>query len=258
MRQFWHVFLQEYRMSVRRKGIWLAYLAWFVLYAATLDLPEMVAEWQKLTPGLLWAFSGVVIYELNMFAPLLGGIGAADRMARDRYLKMEELLHSTPLGRRSYILGKYVGALASMLTPLFLFEQMISIYLVIQGVSPQIFLFNLASFFLISLPAYAFVIAFSVVCPLVIPLRVYQVLFTGYWFWGNFLNPGSIPTLADTWLMPSGKIVLEGWYRITVMVNGNMKFSSLDAAGNLLTLAVCIGAVLWAAEGWLSRKAREA
>jgi hypothetical protein len=41
-------------------------------------------------------------------------------------------------------------------------------------------------------------LAFSLACPLVIPLRICQVLFTGYWFWGKLISPKVFPTISDT------------------------------------------------------------
>jgi hypothetical protein len=130
--------------------------------------------------------------------------------------------------------------------------------LIAKGAPASIALINLASFCALTLPAYAFVTAFSVACPLVVPLRVYQVLFTGYWFWGNYLNPGFIPTLAGTWLMPCGKIVLESMFHITVMIDGLLRYTPFDALMNLIILAGCIVLVLVAAERWLAWKARTA
>ncbi len=258
MNQIWNIFKEEYRMSICRPGIWLAYGVIFLLYFYAMSLPEKAALPEVYDSADLWAVSGVAVFELNMFAPLLAGISSADRLVRDRILKMDELLRSTPLTRWSYVLGKYAAALISMLTPLFLYVQVISIFLIIKGAPAVIALINLVSFCALTLPAFAFVIAFSVACPLVLPLRVYQVLFTGYWFWGNYLNPGFIPTLSGTWLMPCGKIVLESLFRTTVMIDGLLRYTPFDALMNLVTLAVCAVLALVAAERWLAWKARTA
>ena len=60
------------------------------------------------------------------------------------------------------------------------------------------------AFVCVNLPPLAFVAAFSIACPAVLPVRVYQVLFTGYWFWGNFLSPKVLPTISGTVLVASG------------------------------------------------------
>ena len=258
VKQIWNIFKEEYRMSIRRPGMWLAYGVIFLLYFYTMTLPERAELPKVYDTATLWAISGVAVFELNLFSPLLAGISTADRMVRDRTLKMDELLRSTPLTRWSYVLGKYTAALISMLTPLFLYVQVISIFLIIKGAPIQIVWMNLVSFCALTLPAYAFVTAFSVACPLVVPLRVYQVLFTGYWFWGNYLNPGFIPTLAGTWLMPCGKIVLESLFRTTVMIDRLLRYTPFDALMNLIVLAACIVIILTAAERWLAWKARTA
>jgi len=60
--------------------------------------------------------------------------------------------------------------------------------------------------------AFAFVVAFSIACPLFMPVRVYQVLFVGYWFWGNYLSPEVFPTISGTLVVPSGKYALYGFF----------------------------------------------
>ena len=44
-----------------------------------------------------------------------------------------------------------------------------------------------------------FVVAFALACPVVMPPAVFQILFVGYWFWGNYMSPDIVPTLKKAW-----------------------------------------------------------
>jgi ABC-2 type transport system permease protein len=81
-----------------------------------------------------------------------------------------------------------------------------------QGMPVAFLGYTWLAFLSISVPAYAFITAFSLACPVLMPVRVYQVLFTGYWFWGNFLNPEAIPTLNGTLLTAGGSYAMEGFF----------------------------------------------
>jgi hypothetical protein len=122
--------------------------------------------------------------------------------------------------------------------------------------APPLFLpISLLAFLAINVPAYAFITAFSLACPLVMPLRVYQILFTGYWFWGNFLNPKAFPTLNGTLLTPGGRFAFEGFF-------GGFDWSTtrhtpLEATLNLLVLAACIAIVLVGLERLLTWRAQK-
>ena len=113
------------------------------------------------------------------------------------------------------------------------------------------------AFLAIDLPAYAFLTIFSLVCPLIMPLRVYQVLFTGYWFWGNFLNPDVFPNLSDTLLTPSGKYAMQAFFGNLISVSEPLH-TTTDALLNLLVLTLCILAAMLVTRTYLVWKARRA
>src|SRR5262249_53683157 len=46
-----------------------------------------------------------------------------------------------------------------------------------------------------ALPSWLFVIAWSLIFPLVLPLRLYQVLFAGFWMWAVAVPPDRLPTI---------------------------------------------------------------
>ncbi len=243
MSKFWGIVSYEYRMSIRRWGIWLAIFAYGLL---------LLWEWQ--TEGLVaqsdWSSILELPLQLNMFLPVIVGISGADRLVRDDFIKVRELFSSTPVGSWSYIVGKYLGVLFSALTPTLLLVAILSGVMAAMGASLLLLLELGLAFLLITVPAYAFVLAFSLVCPLVMPVRVYQVLFTGYWFWGNYINPDVFPTLAGSWLTPCGKLAYVGFFN-GALVSVDWGATALDATASLILMATGIAVMLALGVAWL-------
>lgn len=254
MPEFWSVFCYEFHMSIRRKGLWLAYGLLFIFYFVSILVGRGYVEDNSLSQNELWASSAQLAFMFNLFLPVVAGIAAADRLVRDQHLHTDELLRSTRLKQSNYLLGKYLGVLASLLLPVFSCLVIMRLYTLFLGAPTTLFGMTLVSFLVISIPAYAFVIAFSLACPLFIPIRVYQVLFTGYWFWGNFLSPDVIPTLSGTLLQAGGKVAMEGFFGVTF--GGNSSYTQIDVLINFILLAVCIALALTAADQFLVRKNR--
>jgi ABC-type transport system involved in multi-copper enzyme maturation permease subunit len=202
-----------------------------------------------------------MVFMFNIFLPLLAGILTADRMQRDFRSGVRELQNGSPLTNRTYILAKFFGALGAALLPIFLFTLVDGSVLVMLGLAPLEFLWPLFLAFLsIAVPAHAFVVAFSLACPLVIPLRVYQVLFTGYWFWGNLLSPKAFPTISDTVLNAVGQYPLQAYF--TMLIDSTQPvstaFTKPQAVINLLVLIACITAALLAVNGYLRLQRKRA
>jgi hypothetical protein len=214
MNTFFGILRYEYTMLIRRWGLWVAYGLTYAFYGISFfgAAPGQV-EAQTIAPTEIWSSAGMMIFMINMFMPLMGGILAADRMQRDVRLGLRELQRSTPLNDWAYILGKYVGVLLGVLTPALLCVIAISSLSALLGQAPWSFVGAvLLAFVAMAVPAYAFVVAFSLACPLIMPVRVYQILFVGYWFWGNYLNPDYIPTLAGTALTPNGSFAWMAFF----------------------------------------------
>lgn len=238
---FWSVFRTEFFMSIRRKGIIIPYLLLFAFYAVTLFAGEWDFETTAMPIKELWGSTGQIVSMFNVFFPVLGGIAAADRLIRDQNLNTDELLRTTLLTNPTYLLGKYFGVLASLLTPI------LGFILIVRGAAsiggaPWITLpMTMVEFVVMTIPAFAFVTAFSLVCPLVLPLRVYQVLFTGYWFWGNLLSPKVFPSLSGTLLQPVGFVALEGLFGYTpYAAQGAITHTPGDVVISLLLMLVMI------------------
>jgi hypothetical protein len=73
----------------------------------------------------------------------------------------------------------------------------------------------LAAFATILLPGLLFVAAFSVACPTVLRVPLYQVMLTGYWLWANLLSPRiHLPTLTFTLFNAAGPWASEGFFHV--------------------------------------------
>jgi hypothetical protein len=84
------------------------------------------------------------------------------------------------------------------------------------------------------------VAAFSVSCPAVLWVPLYQFLFVGYWFWGTLLSPeGGIPTLSGTWLNPRGEVAANGFFGArTLYANGSYAWEGAASIALLLGLGI--------------------
>lgn len=252
----------ELGMGLRRRALWIAYAVLFVFHTVILFSPPPLGEWvagDVITPAETWSAAGRFLAALNVFFPVIAGILSADRLRRDFQLGMRELQESTPLRAAAYALSKYLGALAACLLPLSLWVMAVAIVMVAIGHAPPTFVLTvLLAFLAISLPAFAFVVAFSIACPLVMPLSMYQVLFTGYWFWANFIPPRLFPTLNGTLFTPNGLFASQGFFgaEVSAEIAGAAGYTAGDAVLNLLVLATCVTGVLTVLTAHLRRQAR--
>lgn len=251
MKRFLGLLAYEIRMSLQRVSVWLAFAFFPLPYLLELFTPagNQTTPLEE-TVGTL----GFTLFQLNLYLPVIAGILIADRLVRDQRLNMAELQNSTPLQLIPYLLAKYLGSLISMLIPVFTLLVFMVTALVVRGLpisaAPRFFL----GFLAINVPAYAFLTAFSLVCPLIMPVRVYQVLFTGYWFWGNFLNPAVLPTLNGTLLTPSGEFMMGAFFSPNLPYTTT--YPPAMAYLNLLVLSLCILAALSFGVAVLGRKQR--
>lgn len=248
MSQFFGVLHHEFNMSLRRPGMWIAYFALFIFNGFMFFTPDSSLEGVPFPVDEPWQVAGDILFYSNMFMVILGGILSADRMQRDFRLGVRELQRSTPLRLPVYILAKYLGAVAGVITPMLVWVLLCAIFFITQGAPLYFIGVMFTAFLAMCVPAYAFVVAFSLLCPLFMPVRVYQILFVGYWFWGNYMNSGFFPTISNTLLVPSGKYVLYGFFggfpSSNTMVPSRT-ITSIDAVLNLCVLFLCVVAVLF-------------
>ena len=206
----------EFRMQFHRRAVWITMIVLGLLLAFLLtrhnglndvliflnspSLPAAVAYWADM---------------LN-FAILPIGIGIllADRLPRDRRAKLYELFTSMPGALNVRLLGKYLGSTLATLLPMFVFYGIGIGYILVHTHNLLTIPLALAAFATIILPGILFIGAFSIACPAIMWVPLYQFLYIGYWFWGNALFPDAgIPTLNGTLLTPVGGYMSLGFFR---------------------------------------------
>jgi ABC-2 type transport system permease protein len=264
MRSFSGILRHEISMSLHRKGLWIAYGLLFVFHTVLLFSPPPIGEMVKgevIAKREVWQVAGRFLLACNVFFPVVAGILSADRVRRDFRLGLRELQDSTPLSRHIYVLAKYLGSLASSLLPLFLWVMGIAAFMTLIGRAHGSMIYAVpVAFLAITVPAFAFVVAFSLACPMVMPLCIYQILFTGYWFWANFIPPKLFPTLNGTLLTPSGMFAQQGFFggQVSRALAGAVQYTTADAVANLAVLVTCGAAALFLLDRYLGHLARRA
>ncbi len=196
MRETFAIFRYEYLMQIRRWGLWIGLfvtvgLFFFLLLRATGN-PKVIPADYTTQPFKL---ATLVIEEFNLFAPVAAGILAADRFTRDRLLGTGELIRSSLPSRLPLVLGKYAGSLLAIFTPPLILLVVSVTYLAVYFHQPAVFLTAPVVLLAVVVPAWLFVVAWSLIFPLVMPLRLYQVLFAGFWMWAAVVPPDRLPTI---------------------------------------------------------------
>ncbi|MGE5620456.1 MAG: ABC transporter permease [Sphingomonadaceae bacterium] len=239
------VFRYEMLMGVKRWGVWLA-----TFLASTPAITSLSGD--DAAHLSVWTSAATIALGLNLLTPVVGGIAMADRLHRDSRLGVSELMRVTLLPRPAYVLGKYLGAVGATLTPLLVVSLVTALSLVVMGAPPTLLVAQAAAFLVVNVPACLFVGAFSLACPAVLPLRVYQVLFTGYWFWGNFLNPNEFPTLNGSLLTPYGEYAASGILASSDRLPYWNVYSFEQGVASIALLVLCAAAALFALDRCLA------
>ncbi len=121
--------------------------------------------------------------------------------------------------------------------------------MLLDGADPMALPLGVAAFLTINLPGLLFVAAFSVSCPVVLWVPLYQFLFVGYWFWGNLIPVGfGMPTLSGTILTPLGEYVATGFFgteQVPVRATFVGGVTSMGLLLGLAALALFCGYKLW-------------
>ncbi len=242
----------EYKMSIKRIGVPIVFALFtlFFLFTAFVEREELLNG--TAVDGNLWSATSSFVMTINMFIPVVCGILASDRIVRDEKINMRELLRATKLDNRSYVWGKYLGVTLSEITCLFLMVLCIGIMLVVIGFPVQVIPMSLLVSLAANVPAILFVNAFSVMCPSFMPVRIYQILFTGYWYWGNYLNADAFFSISNTILNVGGFYPLEGYWGI--VYGGARGYTPVDAVLNLLVILVLATAALLIEERIISSR----
>lgn len=201
----------QFLMQLRRKAVWITFglitLVTVTLMAKTpwtietaTPVAEVMAEWSV---------------GLNLFYPVAFGALLADRLPRARRLNVEELATATPASPGTRLLATSLGATAATVLPILIVWAGGTVAAAIRFDDVGTVWLGAAAFVAINLPGLLFVAAFSLVCPLLMPVSIYQFLFIGYYMWGNWIGPSwGIPTLSGTWLTPAGGLCGIGAVRL--------------------------------------------
>ncbi|MGI8687640.1 MAG: hypothetical protein ACR2M3_03585 [Thermomicrobiales bacterium] len=234
----------EFRMQVRRHALWVTFFA--------LGAFLMAFQWRNLGSSVEEKSLGQIMagweFYVSFFLPIGVGAMLADRFPRDYRTHVEELFETVPASPGARLWGKYVGSTVATLIPFFV------IYVVgiarMFGARHDLRLvpLALAAFILVNLPGLLFVAAFSIACPVVLWVPLYQFLFIGYWYWGNYLSPHVMPTLSTTWLAPSGKNAMLGLFHVVFFSD---RRTVLDGVGSIALLLVGAALPLIAAQWYL-------
>ncbi len=241
----------EFRMQARRKSVWIVTLLGSLIVVTGLKNPWNAAADAPIEVTIAnWA---VVC---NAFLPIIFGVLLADRLPRDRRLRMPELFDSLPASPGARLFGKYLGSAIASTIPIFLVYAMGIIYVLNRWHDPKAILYALAAFAAINIPGLLFVAAFSISVPAILWMPLYQFLFVGYWFWGNLLSPSyGIPTLSTTVLTPLGGNAASGFFGIESIIGQSE--SAWQGVASIIVLLACAAVALVMAHTYLSwRRAR--
>ncbi|HLZ57642.1 MAG TPA: hypothetical protein VKR06_11895 [Ktedonosporobacter sp.] len=242
----------EFRMQIRRPALWIVFafmLSMFLLL--NFSMPETRADVIRAlsTRPLLKAFVGFTS-DVNLYFPICVGILIADRLWRDRRTKVDELFWAMPAALSARITGKYLGSLLATLLPVLLFQCIgMGLFLYVRH-DLMVIPLGLELFAVIILPGMLFISAFSLACPVIMPLPLYQFLFIGYWFWGNILwfHPVFL-SLGRTLVSPIGVYAVQGFYGFDVTgshaADSNLHATPLLGVASILVLVGIAIAVLF-------------
>src|SRR5713226_7991785 len=238
----------EFRMQIRRRSVWITFIA--------LGLFFIVFHQPWYRPITTPAGDALVYWtgEVQSFLAIAVGILLADRLPRDRRTKVEEVLDTLPGAPGARVFGKYLGSTLATLVLMFAVYCVGVGYIISRWHDVQALPIALATFAAIVLPGILFIGAFSIACPAILWVPLYQFLFVGYWFWGNALSPTrtGIPTLSQTILTPIGTYISAGMLGVSQvgLVKSAPFWEGLASLLLLLGTAVFVLSVLWRYLSW--------
>jgi hypothetical protein len=201
----------EFLMQFRRRSIWVV-LVFVSALSFIFWLPDLRAF-----PGSL---SGTAFYTMMLLVQLIGwfvplgvGLVVTDRLARDKKLHVDEILETFPGSLGARLLGKYLGSTLATLIPVILIYLFGVGYVLARFHDSQSLPLALEAFAAIPLPGIFFAAGVSVGLPAFFKVPLYQLLFTGYWFWANLMSPRfHIPTPVGTMLNATGPWAEEAFF----------------------------------------------
>jgi hypothetical protein len=149
------------------------------------------------------------------------------------------------------MIGKYLGSTLATLVPVFAFYMLGVGFILFQAQSIMALPLSLIVFAVVTLPGILFISAFSIACPAILWVPLYQFFYVGYYFWGNELGPRTgIPTLSNTILTPIGGYMARGIFGVNVDGLSSAATPLLGVASIIAMVGVAIF-VLFALWGYL-------
>jgi len=198
----------EFTMQWRKRSVWIV-TGVLALLVVAISAGQLSFVFGASDPKVAMARATML---LQVLLPVGYGCLLADRLVRDRRIGVAEVLEATPAGETARLVGKYVGSCAATAFPiLVLFLVVAAGYGVAEGEWAAAG-WAFAIFVVVALPGLAFVGAAALAFPLVMPAPLFRVLFVGYWFWGNAVNPVAMPTTAQTVVAPEGSYGLRQFF----------------------------------------------
>jgi hypothetical protein len=242
----------EFHMQVRRPAVWITMILIAGLLVGFLSrsnaLLNTVYHLDRF-PLLTVVASWTAI--INRLLPIGVGVLLADRLPRDRRTKVDELFSSMPGALNARLVGKYLGSMLATLLPMFAFYAIGVGVIIYQTRNIMAIPLALETFAVIALPGILFISAFSLACPAIMWVPLYQFCFIGYWFWGNELSPrNGIPTLSDTILTPVGNYMAKGFYGLELADFSATPLQGVESMLVLIAFAIFVLFVLWQFLQW--------
>lgn len=238
----------EFIMQVRRISLWIGMLLLCALAFRHFDHVYLGNGNSVLTNARASIVSWATV--IVRFFPIGAGLLLADRFTRDGKTRVDDLLDTTAGPLLARLAGKCLGSALATLLPILLIY-LSGVALIVAHWSD----FGAVPLALVVFPlttgvAVLFVGSFSIACTTVLWPVLYQFLFVGYWFWGNFLLPQvGIPTLNGTLLTPSGPFIIGGFFPGQMPHEDNATW--LQGAESLALLLGCAVIAQLAAWLWL-------
>jgi ABC-2 type transport system permease protein len=233
--------MYEFRMQIRRRSVWLVFIALGLFFT------QFHQPWNR---PLSAPASAAIVYWTGIVQSFLAvafGMVVADRLRRDRQTKVEELLNTLPGAVSARMFGKYLGSTLATLIPMIAVYSAGVAYILVRWHAVQALPLALAAFAAIALPGILFIAACSIALPAIIWVPLYQILFVGYWFWGNLLPDVGIPTLSTTILTPVGSYMCTGFFNphglegvCSPGIEGATALQGIESIALLLSLAILV------------------
>ena len=233
--------MYEFRMQIRRRSVWLVFIALGLFFT------QFHQPWNR---PLSTPASAAIVYWTGIVQSFLAvafGIVVADRLRRDRQMKVEELLNTLPGAVSARMFGKYLGSTLATLIPMLAVYSAGVAYILVRWHAVQALPVAVAAFAAIALPGILFIAACSIAFPAIMWVPLYQILFVGYWFWGNLLPDVGIPTLSTTLLTPVGSYMCTGFFNphglegvCSPGIQGATALQGIESIALLLSLAILI------------------